>query len=196
MGYCFASVVVLNSVRLSHADKQLNRIGLPPRIRTQISWSVATCLFQLDEQEIKWGQGRDSNPRPSGYEPDELPTAPPCDIKSKEVMAVEGYKSSIYSTRTPYSSVAPLAPSIDYRGCGGTRNQPQYDTQHVCLSLLGYLLRPDQAVGTLLLLLSVGQKFSPTVVEHSSHHNRMRSTLRTFGGWCSSLCANRISLKT
>lgn len=44
--------------------------------------------------------------------------------KSKEVMAVEGYKSSIYSTRTPYSSVAPLAPSIDYRGRGGTRNQP------------------------------------------------------------------------
>lgn len=27
--------------------------------------------------------------------------------KSKEVMAVEGYKSSIYSTRTPYSSGCP-----------------------------------------------------------------------------------------
>ena len=25
-----------------------------------------------------WGQGWDLNPRPSGYEPDELPTAPPC----------------------------------------------------------------------------------------------------------------------
>ena len=27
-----------------------------------------------------WGQGWDLNPRPSGYEPDELPTAPPCYI--------------------------------------------------------------------------------------------------------------------
>ena len=30
-----------------------------------------------------WGQGWDLNPRPSGYEPDELPTAPPCIIKGK-----------------------------------------------------------------------------------------------------------------
>ena len=66
--------------------------------------------------------------------------------KSKEVMAVEGYKSSIYSTRTPYSLVAPLAPSINYRGV-----LERDDTQHVCLSLLGHLYRPYQAVLVLLL---------------------------------------------
>jgi hypothetical protein len=29
---------------------------------------------------LTWVQGRDLNPRPPGYEPDELPTALPCDI--------------------------------------------------------------------------------------------------------------------
>ena len=73
----------VSAIKRSYYFKPIRNIGLPPRIRTQIPWSVATCLFQLDEQEIKWGQGRDSNPRPSGYEPDELPTAPPCDIKEE-----------------------------------------------------------------------------------------------------------------
>ena len=49
--------------------------------------------------------------------------------KSKEVMAVEGYKSSIYSTRTPYSSVAPLAPSIDYRGATLSLGKRRYSAR-------------------------------------------------------------------
>ena len=32
-----------------------------------------------------WLQRRGSNPRPSGYEPDELPTAPPCDINNEKL---------------------------------------------------------------------------------------------------------------
>ena len=143
--------------RLSHADKQLNRIGLPRRIWTLILWSVVICPFQLNEWEINGGRGRIRTCDFQVMTMARWPTSLLCDIKSKEVMAAEGYKSSIYSTWTPYSLVAPRLRLLTTVGHWALN-----DTQHVCFSLLGYLLRPNQAVGTLLLLLSVGQKFSPT----------------------------------
>ncbi len=40
-------------------------------------------VYQKNKKnERKW-RGQDSNLRPSGYEPDELPTAPPRDLDAK-----------------------------------------------------------------------------------------------------------------
>ena len=37
-------------------------------------------ITQIRYELSKWLRGKDLNQRPSGYEPDELPTAPPRDI--------------------------------------------------------------------------------------------------------------------
>lgn len=123
-----------------------------------------------------WGQGWDLNPRPSGYEPDELPTAPPCyitlevptglepvhngfAIRRLTSLAKEPYRRSFVAERatnppftllrTPHSSLSHwlrLLATVELLFL-----LERDDTQHVCLSLLGHLYRPYQAVSVLLL---------------------------------------------
>ena len=52
------------------------------RNRTADTWSFNPLLYQLSYRALLREQ--DLNLRPSGYEPDELPTAPPRDNISKE----------------------------------------------------------------------------------------------------------------
>ena len=61
-----------------------------------------------------WGQGWDLNPRPSGYEPDELPTAPPCYIGG--VLWLRGLQTHHLLSFGHHAPRVPLAPLISYRG--------------------------------------------------------------------------------
>ena len=48
----------------------------------KITIPLSTRLYQ--QRYLFWLRGKDLNQRPSGYEPDELPTAPPRDIGGGE----------------------------------------------------------------------------------------------------------------
>ena len=70
---------------------------------------------------IKWLRGLDLNQRPSGYEPDELPTAPPRDIKI--IMWWRGLDSNQRSETRQIYSLLPLATREPLRLIAGAGNR-------------------------------------------------------------------------
>ena len=60
-----------------------------------VSTGIEPAIFCVTGRRVNhcttkpWLRGKDSNLRPSGYEPDELPTAPPRDIYNFQKMAEE-----------------------------------------------------------------------------------------------------------
>ena len=53
-----------------------------------LNYKARATTLPMDNYLAGWLQGRESNPRPFGYEPNELPLLPPCDMYTRHCVRV------------------------------------------------------------------------------------------------------------